>query len=668
MRLKNILTIGLLVALFSSCAIQKKIKTADKLYKNNSYYNAVDLYGEAFEKKENNTKLTYKIAETNRQLKDYVQAESFYAKTEEMNAKAWPEAKFYKALMMKNQGKYDEASTELQAFVDAGYTGDVAGLVSRAKMEIKGCELAKEMKDAKSEAEVDTVDVGLNNTLQDLSPKVIGKDKVLMAALLSENAIELESARDANDDYFTKLYFATNEGGTWKREMLSDNINSANEHVGNGVVSRDGNTMYFTRCSEIPSQVMTCNIYKSNKVNGEWAEADALTAINRKDASTTQPALAYDEVGNELMYFASNRQGSKGGMDIYYAAINEEGEFSAPKNLGSKVNTKYDDITPHYDGANNKLYFSSEGHPGFGGLDVFSIEGFGEEMEGEVVNAGFPINSSADDLYLALNNEGTDGYMVSNRVGTTSTRGETCCDDVFKVSLVRDLFMSCNFALEGDDSNTPIEGVEASIYKVNNGDFDFVGEGTTTNTNLVFSIDKDFSYKVNGNKDGFWPSISTVEAEEITSMDGDTLFKTFYLKALDRIKVKNVYFAFDKSAIRTMYGQEMDSVLSLMNKFGDLVLQIDGHTDNKGSDVYNEKLSKRRATEAKEYFLEKGITTERINTAGYGETNPIAPNENTDGSDNKAGRAKNRRVEFKLSNMEKGIKVDYEAQEPTSVE
>lgn len=668
MRLKNILTIGLLVALFSSCAIQKKIKSADQLYKDNSYYNAVDLYSEAFEKRENNTKLTYKIAETNRQLKDYVQAEKWYAKTEELNAKAWPETRFYKALMMKNQGKYDEASTEFQAFVDEGYTGDVAGLASRAKMEIEGCALAKEMKDAKSIAEVDTVAVGLNNTLQDLSPKVIGKDKVLMAALLSENAIELESARDANDDYFTKLYFATNEGGTWKREMLSDNINSSKEHVGNGVISRDGNTMYFTRCSEIPSQVMNCNIYKSNKVNGEWAEADVLSAINRKGASTTQPALAYDEVGNEIMYFASNRPGSKGGMDLYYAEMNEEGEFSAPKNLGSNVNTKYDEVTPHYDDVNNKLFFSSEGHPGFGGLDVFSVEGFGGELAEEIVNAGFPINSSADDLYLSLDEKGTKGYMVSNRVGTTSSRGETCCDDVFKVSLIRDLFLSFNFALEGDSLETPVEGVEASLYKVNNGDFDFVGEGTTGSENLVLPVEDEFAYKMNGNKDGFWPSITTIDAAEIASLEEDTLFKTFYLKAVDRIKVKNVYFAFDKSDILTMYGQEMDSVLSLMNKFGDLVLQIDGHTDSKGSDVYNESLSKRRATEAKAYFLEKGITTERINTAGFGETNPIAPNENSDGSDNEAGRAKNRRVEFKLSNIEKGFKVDYEAQDPKSFE
>lgn len=668
MRLKNILTIGLLVALFSSCAIQKKIKTADQLYKDNSYYNAVDLYSEAFEKKENNTKLTYKIAETNRQLKDYVQAEKFYAKTEEMNAKAWPEAKFYKALMMKNQGKYDEASVEFQAFIDEGYKGEEEGLVSRAKIEIEGCELAKEMMDAKSEAEVETIDGGLNNALQDFSPKSIGKNKVLMAALLAEEAIELETAQDANDDYYSKMYFATNEGGTWKREMLSEKINSSKEHVGNGVISRDGNTMYFTRCTEEPTQVMNCNIYKSNKVDGEWVEADALTAINKKDASTTQPALAYDELGNEIMYFASNRTGTRGGMDIYYAAMNKDGEFSAPKNLGSKVNTKYDDVTPHYDGVNKKLYFSSEGHPGFGGLDVFSVTGFGEELGEEVVNAGFPINSSADDLYLALNDEGTTGYMVSNRVGATSTRGETCCDDVFKVSLVKDLYLSSNFVLEGDASKTPVEGVEASFYKVNNGDFDFIGEGTTKNTNLVFPIDDGFAYKMNGNKDGFWPSISTIESSEIASMSGDTLFKTFYMKPVDRIKVKNVYFAFDQSDIRTMYGQEMDSVLSLMNKFEQLVLQIDGHTDSKGSNEYNESLSKRRSTEAKAYFIEKGIPAERINTAGYGETNPIAPNENTDGSDNEAGRAKNRRVEFKLSNMEKGIKVDYEAQEPKSVE
>jgi len=669
MRLNNILTIGFLIALLSSCAIQKKIKTADQLYKDGSYYNAVDLYGEAYEKKENNTKLTYKMAETNRQLKDYEEAEKWYAKTEEMNAKAWPEAQFYKALMQKNQGKYDEASTEFQAFIDGYDDKDGTGLKSRAKMEIEGCELAKELKEEKTEAEVETISGGLNNNLQDLSPKPVGKDKVLMAALLPEQAIELETAHDSNDDYYTKMYFATNEGGTWKREMLSDNINSKTAHVGNGVVSRDGNTMFFTKCAEEPAQIMTCNIYKSKKVNGEWGEADALTKINKKGASTTQPALAYDALGNEILYFVSNRKGSKGGMDIYYSELNKDGEFTSPKNLGSKVNTKYDDITPYYDATNKKLFFSSEGHPGFGGLDVFSVEGFGDDITGEVTNAGFPINSSADDLYLALNNEGTNGYMVSNREGTTSSRGKTCCDDVFKVSLIRDLYMSCTFALEGDNSNTPVSGVNAAFYKVNNGDFDFIGEGTTNSKDqLTFPIEEDFAYKMNGNKDGFWPSISTIEAAEIASMDGDTLNKVFYLKAVDRIKIKNVYFAFNKSVIREMYGEEMDSVLNLMTKNEKLTLQINGHTDSKGSDKYNQRLSERRAKEAMAYFVEKGITADRINAEGFGESNPIAKNENEDGSDNEAGRAKNRRVEFKLSNFEEGIKVDYESQDPKSFE
>jgi len=667
MKINNILTFGLLIALLSSCAIQKKIKSADQLFKNNSYYNAVDLYGEAHEKKENNTKLTYKIAETNRMLKDYEEAEKWYAKTEELNTKAWPEATFYKALMQKNQGKYDEATASFQEYID---NADATDLNSRAKLEIKGCELAKEFKNSEEEpiVEIETIEGGLNNTLQDLSPKVIGDNKVLMAALLPEQAIELETAQAAKEDYYTKLYFATNEGGTWKREMLSDNINSKSEHVGNAVISRDGNSMYFTRCNEIPAQTMTCNIYKSKKVNGEWAEADAMTAINRKGASTTQPALAYDAVGNEVLYFVSNRTGTKGGNDIYYAELNKDGEFASPKNLGNKVNTKYDDMTPFYDNETGKLFFSSEGHPGVGGLDVFSIEGFGGELTGDVVNAGMPINSSADDLYFALNDKGTDGYLVSNRIGTTSTRGKTASDDVFKVKYIQDVdkYISYIFAHEG--STTPVPGVQAAFYKVNNGDFDFIGDATSSSKKGHFLIEEGFSYKMNGNKAGYWPSITTVEASEFASMTGDTLYKVFYLKPIDRVKIKNVYFAFDQSDIRTMYGEEMDSVMSLMNKHNSLTLQISGHTDSKGSDAYNQKLSERRANEAKAYFLENGISSSRINTTGYGESMPIANNENADGSDNEAGRAKNRRVEFRLSNMKDGLKVDYEAQEPKSID
>jgi OOP family OmpA-OmpF porin len=668
MRIYNILTIGLSIALLSSCAIQKKIKTADQLYKDGSFYNAVDLYGEAYEKKENNTKLTYKLAETNSVLKDYAEAEKWYAKTSELN-NSKPEAKFYEALMQKNQGKYDEAIATFTEFSENYDDKDGTGLKARAKNEIAGCELAKELKEAKQVVEVETVKGGLNNTLQDLSPKQLNDGKVLMAALLPEKAIELEPAKEANNDYYTKMYFATNEGGTWKREFLNNNINSANVHVGNGVLSRDGNTLYFTKCTEEPAQIMTCNIHKSKKVNGDWTESEPLSAINKKDASTTQPALAYDALGNEIMYFASNRVGSKGGMDIYYAELDKNGEFSSPKNLGSKVNTTGNDVSPFYDSVNKKLYFSSEGHVGIGGLDVFSVEGFGEEISGEVVNAGLPINSSADDLYFALNDKATEGYMVSNRVGTTSTRGETCCDDVFKVKMIRDIFISYIFALEGDQSKTPVEGVEAALYKVNNGDFDFVGNATTTAKSGFFKLDEGFAYKMNGNKEGFWPSISTIEESEIANMPGDTLSKVFYLKAIDRVKVKNVYFAFDKSDIREMYAKEMDSVITLLNKYPNVKLQIDGHTDSKGSDDYNIKLSERRTKEAMAYFVEKGIVAERIMTKGYGEANPIAPNENTDGSDNEAGRAKNRRVEFKLvltSEKDMDVKVDYEAQTPKS--
>ncbi len=180
---------------------------------------------------------------------------------------------------------------------------------------------------------------------------------------------------------------------------------------------------------------------------------------------TTQlphPALGKDAEGNDVLYFVSNRTGSKGGMDIYYASLDENGELGSATNAGAMINTKFDEVTPFYDANNALLYFSSEGHPGLGGLDVFKVETVEGEW-GEVVNAGYPLNSSADDLYLALNERGSMGYMVSNRPGTTSSRGETCCDDVFKVKLLRDKYL----VVEASDSKgNSMSDVNVSLYEV----------------------------------------------------------------------------------------------------------------------------------------------------------------------------------------------------------
>lgn len=675
MKLNNLLLVVLAISMLSSCATKKKLRQADNLYQEGSYFNAVDAYTDVHQKKENNTRVTYQIAESNRQLKDYQQAEKWYKKTLDLNEAAWPEAKFFYAQTLKNQEKYDDAIKEFESFVKGDDSGKkkkkedlfISELKKRAKIEIQGAKLAKELMEKKPESEVNTIDNGLNNNLQDYAPKFLGEDKVLMSALLSEKAVNLDKSQKDEEDYYSKLFFATEKGDSWEKEMLPSNINSTTAHVGNGVLSNDGNTLYFTKCDEVNAHVMRCNIYTSIKSGNNWSDPEFLSAVNKKDATSTQPALGLDKDGNEVLYFVSDRTGGRGGLDIWYSVLDKEGKFSTPKNLGREINTPYDDVTPYYDNANGVLYFSSEGHPGFGGLDVFKVEGNIENWSKEVVNMGYPLNSGADDLYLALNDAGKKGYIVSNRVGTTSSRGKTCCDDVFRVRLTREVVLVISAV---DTLKNPISGVEISVYKSSNGDFDLLGSGTSGNKIVSFLVEEE-DYKINGSKEGYWPSAASLNMSDLVAFDGDTIYRELVMRLINRIVVKNVYFAFDKFSIREQYGKELDSIYVLMTKYDQLLVKIDGHTDSKGSEAYNQKLSENRAKAAKDYLVKLGIKKDRIITAGFGELKPIAPNENPDGSDNPEGRAKNRRVEFKILNDVSDtlqLNIEYSNEGPTSFE
>ncbi|MGB1247525.1 MAG: OmpA family protein [Chitinophagales bacterium] len=674
MRVNNLIIAGLCILFMSSCATRKLIKEGDKLYDETSFFNAADNYEEAAQKKQKNSRLSYQLAQTNRHLKDYKQAEKWYAKTLELNEKAWPEAKFYYAQMLKQQGQYEEAKKEFKEYIDITkeskkLSEEEEHLKNWAGLEIEGCDLAIAMLEEKSYSEVTTMEEGLNNQLQDFSPTVVAHDKVLMGALLPDSAVNREEAQDVNDDYYTKLYFAEFNNGTWERELLPDNINADNKHVGNAVLTEDGNTMYFTMCEEEAAQTIVCNIYKSEKSGSTWSDPDAVSKLNKKGATSTQPSLGKDADGNDVIYFASNRTGSKGGMDIYYSVMDDDGDFSTPKSMGNDVNTSFDEMTPHYDNTNQTLYFSSNGHPGMGGLDVFKLDGNVDNWTGDVYNAGQPLNSSADDLYLSLNEAGTKGYVVSNRVGTTSNRGETCCDDVFKLKLTTDKYIAITTIIEGTEEI--LEGADVASYMIVEDDFELVAEGVSSETPNFVLAEDGFSYKVNASKEGYWPSITTVESDDIMAYAGDTMEYIVYLKPIVRLKVKNVYFAFDKDNIREMYKDEMDSVYAIMMDYPKVKVEISGHTDSKGSDSYNQALSERRANAARDYFLELDIAEDRIITQGFGESQPIAPNANPDGTDSPEGRAKNRRVEFKLKNEineDFQIDVEYIDQDPETID
>ncbi len=627
---------------------KKKLKIARKKFEEGSYYNAAQYLEDAYKDKSDKQEIAHLLGEANRFLRDYEAAEKYYKASVDKDAEKYPSDVFFLGQMQKMNGKYDDAKTSFSNYQKATLGKKDVSYKALARVEAEGCDSAKVILANPTKIKVEKIAGGVNSTLQDLSPKPWGKNEILFASQKTDTAVNLTVSKD---DHYTAIYSATKSGNTFSnRIMLPIPPNDSKTNTGNAIISGDGNTLLFTKCG-VDYQIgneLRCKIYRSKKEGASWTDGEAVSALNGPEGTTTtHPAWGVDGESNPIVYFSSDRSG-KGGMDIFYAKMNNDGTFGAPQNAGPEVNTAGDDITPHYDLKNKVLYYSSNGRPSLGGLDVFKASGTPGAW-GAVVNAGTPINSAADDLYLALDERAAKGYIVSNRVGTTSPRGQTCCDDIWSVIVQRDVFVRGVYVKRGDATNTPITGVDASMYKVAGNNFEFVQNAITTAEAFVFPVKRSTSYKFNGNKEGYWPSIDnlTIAEEE----ERDTIDQIFYLDPIvkKKIRIPNVYFAFDKSNVIDFYKTQIDSVVAVLNANPAYSVEVQGHTDSKGTDEYNDKLSIRRATEVKNFLVKKkAIAENRIVVKTFGEKIPAMANELPGGEDDPEGRARNRRVEFKI--------------------
>lgn len=625
---------------------RKKLKIARKKMEEGSYYNAAQYLEDVYKAKPEKIEVPHRLGEVYRLLRDYVAAEKYYQAVVTKDKEAYPSDLYYLGVMQKMNGKYEEAKKSLQDYQSLPLGKKDENLKDLAKNQIEGCDTALVLTSAPTKIKVEKIEGGVNSTLQDLSPKVVNGKNIMFAQQRTDTAVNLTTT---SANHYTAVFTAEKSGKAFinKTELLSP-PNDDKSNTGNAVLSADGNTLIYTRCGVdyLKGNQMRCNLLRSKKEGAGWSAPDSLSGLNLAGATTTQPAWGVDADGNPILYFVSDRAG-KGGLDIFYAKANNDGTFGAPQNAGD-INTPGDDITPFYDLKNKTLYFSSNGHPSIGGLDVFKVSGTPGSW-GKVANAGVPINSSADDLYLALDEKANRGFIVSNRVGTTSPMGQTCCDDIWTVIVRPEVVLKGIYVKRGDATNTPVEGVDASLYKVAGNNFEFITNTKTTTEPFAFVVKPGTTLKLNGNKEGYWPAIDNITINE--DEERDTIFQIFYIDPIvkKKIRIPNVYFAFDKSNVIEFYQKEIDSVVTVLNANPGYTVEVQGHTDSKGTDQYNDKLSQRRADEVKKFLIKKkGIAENRIVVKTFGETTPAVPNDLPNGEDDPEGRARNRRVEFKI--------------------
>lgn len=654
-KFKGSLSFAIVLLLFS-CSPEKKAQNAFKYAK---YEKVISYYKGVLAKQPNNPKANYFVAESYRLSNRLKEAEPFYAKAKGRGTKKDSVALNYAKSLQAN-GKYEEAKKELEEL--AASATDNEKLKDRASKEIQGLEYLSQLSQKKDYYKVKNLDA-VNTAYADYGPAYSNSELYFASSRANSKLYE------ASGTPFTDLYQVDTNGANVDvstLKALPEGINMNDVNTGAITFSPDGKLMIFTRGNTGKKKgAKDCDLFLSRFRNGAWMPATPIN-VNTPDYWESTPSLSPD---GRTLYFSSNRKGGYGGLDLYSAQMDSRGRFGKVKNLGPDINTAGDELFP-YVAENGKLYFSSDGHPGYGMLDMYVVNR--ANGKNVVTNLGPTMNSTSDDFGIFLFKPDR-GFFTSNRDGG---KGD---DDIYTFKNDDPNLRTVNYLLEGvtyslkkDSTREILPDTKITLLAE---DGDVMQDFTTGNDGkFLFRVYENENYFLFGERDGYITKRQTFTTrgksvpleslkELVTNITLDTLL------VLDRkakgviFRLNNIYFAYNKADINRDAAHELDKLAELLNDNPELKIEMGSHTDSVASDDYNIELSQRRAESTVNYLIRKGIAPERLVAKGYGERVPIARNTNPDGTDNPKGRDRNRRTEFRILEIGPTVKKSDEFDE-----
>jgi len=394
------------------------IQTANAHFDKQEYFDAIRWYKEALNQNDGDDAFAYyQLGECHRLLFDYSSAEYNYQKSDELNDPRYPLAKFHFGSMLKINGKYEMALPVYEDFIAGikNYFEDdpkYRAFYKKAKNEREGCTLAlTALSVPKPNYDLKVLGSPVNTDYNDYAPVFVD----------GENSIQVTSARKAKKgaiidsslgEAYSDIYSYSFNGTKWTSNKSKGSVESVvNSKFGeaSGVYNKEKTIYYFTYCPELGSKIV-CQLYYSKKVKGKWAEPKKLTRnVNAPGTTNKHPALSQS---GDTLYFSSDRAGGFGGSDIWMSFSSNGTNWSQPKNLGKEINTPFNEISPFFDPVKKRLFFSSNGHRGFGGYDIFLASGHSFDKN-QIYNLGYPFNSNKDDVFAIFGK--TKGFLASNR-------------------------------------------------------------------------------------------------------------------------------------------------------------------------------------------------------------------------------------------------------------
>ena len=597
-----------------------KIKLAEQAVADNDYYNAIEQYQESYEEVRDYD-VALKIADLNYMLRDYRGAARWYSRVLRRDKEGkYANSRYRYARALKMQGEYQDAIAEFETYLESPEDDRLKRL---AEIELTGARMALEGVDTEENLTINNAGKGVNTKNSEYGAAYAPGGSVMYYS--SFNTSDIIVKDDEAENTTAKILKASRSEDGWEDGAeLSDNVNRPGYHTSNPALSRDGRILLFTRTLLNGNEMTESKLYMAEESGGDFGPAKELEGVNG-DYLATHPAFG-ELYGKEVIFFTANMEGGEGGWDLYYATAKGGGIYGTPVNLGPKINTIGDEVTPSYhDGI---LYFSSTGHPGIGGHDIFSSTWDGATWS-EPTNMGNGFNTSVDDKYFSLDEEGYKGFLVSNREGGRSVKSKTCCDDIYNVSLkkiVADLIATVFDA----ETKQPLPGATVQLVEMT----DDTPGATKMNTNdngndFPFELELDKAYRIIAKVPNYFPD--TVEFvttgllddktfQEILNLNPEPVYRT--ISREEPIELGNVLYDFAKADIQPSSYGDLDFLANLMQQYPDMIVELRAHTDSRGGDAANRTLSQNRAESARRYLIEKGIVRRRMQARGYGETEP----------------------------------------------
>jgi outer membrane protein OmpA-like peptidoglycan-associated protein len=659
MNIKHIpflLIIGFLLSTAPLAQAQQELRKADKHYEKFEFALALEQYQKAAEKRKPDVKTAERIADSYRLTRRTIEAERWYAQVVAMPGRD-PINVFHYAEALRSNGKYEEAQQQYMQWGE-----EVPASEERAQALMEACDKAMNWMTRLPLAEVKRLN-GLNaKGYSDFSPMNYGKDEIIFT---SDRGTTQGGKATATYGWtgrpYLQLFMASRDGNgnfgapTALHEMINDQYHNATASA-----TEDGQTLYFTRThlvqkrkpgnadptSWVESSAKTqdyinrLEIFSSQKRGATWTEIKPFDYNNVAEYSVGHPALSPD---GKIMYFVSDMPGGMGETDIYYTLRQPNGSWGEPVNAGILINTPGRESFPYVD-KNGKLYFSSDGHTGMGGLDIFAAEGKHAAWTA-VNNMGYPVNSPKNDYGIMFNEDGETGLLSSNREGADGT------DDIFTFKILQKPVVLAVSTLERKQNEQKrniqvvLPKVQLAISQKNLNDTSIV----MTNTRGQYFMDgrKGNTYALQGTKQGYLNQNTMVD---VPTTAGDTVQVALVFDKDEKnvaILLENIYYDLDKWDIRDDAAKELDKLAEVLVANPTIKMELSSHTDSRESLKYNQLLSERRAQAAVDYLIGKGIDKGRLTAKGYGKTKLV--NKCTDGVQcPEEMHQQNRRTEFRI--------------------